>query len=261
LSPNGDYAAILKSYAYQQSFDPDSYQAALAALNDAHSRNGRNGRNGIVSSMLAVLHVDNITLEFFDRSLTPLARARHLAQEGVQLDPVSQFGRLVLARVHLLEDDLDAGLAQVDKAQALQPTSLLHLDLIGYLRVLLGDWERGEALVRQAIDLNPFHEVFTRYATYLCFLHRGDVEQAMEETQWLEGVGYFWDPLARAACLGLLGRRDEAREAVAQLLALKPDFAARGAVLIGHCVKCPDLRRMMAEGLAAGGLRLDDVAG
>ena len=60
----------------------------------------------------------------------------------------------------------------------------------------------------------------------------------------------------RASCLGLLGRKAEARAEVAELLASKPDFAARGRTLIGHYIKTPDVVGRIVDGLAQGGLRL-----
>ena len=257
IGRRGSYAAILKAYDYQQSFDPVSYRLAFEALGEARQADER---SGLVCSMLALLYVDNLTLEFFDRERTPLAEALRLALQGVQHEPDNAMCRLVLARAHLLADDLEAGLEAVAAAQALHPESILYLDVIGYLRVLLGDWTRGERLLRQAIELNPLYTVVTRYALWLCALRRGDHEAALAETAWLRGVGHFWDPLVRAVSLGLLGRREASRAAVAELLALKPDFPERGRVLIGHLVKSPELRRNIARGLAVGGLALEAEA-
>jgi tetratricopeptide (TPR) repeat protein len=257
MRPRGNYAAILKVYAYQQSFDPASFRLAFEALSEARKSDER---CGLVCSMLSLLYLDNLALEFVDRSRTPLAEARRLALEGIQNAPDNSMSRLVLARVHLAEDELEAGLEAVEAAQALHPDSILYLDVIGYLRVLLGDWVHGERLLRQAIELNPLYTVVTRYATWLCALRRGDHEAALAESRWLSGVGHFWAPLTRAVSLGLLGRRQASRAAVKELLELKPDFPVRGRLLIGHLVKAPELRRSIARGLAAGGLALEAEA-
>ncbi|MEE4218186.1 MAG: hypothetical protein V2I48_11290 [Xanthomonadales bacterium] len=250
----GNYAAILKGYAYHQKIDKASYMIAYEALREAYVQ----GPDcGLVCTMLASIHVDNIALEFVDSNRTPLAEALRLAREGVRREPNLQLCRLVLARAHVLNDDIEAGLEEVEAAYALHPDSLLFLDVIGYLLVLLGEWKRGASLVRQAIQANPHYRMFTRYGTWLDCFRRGDYEGALEETQWLAGVGHFWAPVARAATLGQLGRGTEGRHAVRRLLELKPDFHERGRTLIRQDVKFADIESALIEGLAASGLELE----
>jgi len=251
---HGSYGAILKGHAYQQTFDPEAYPVALEALTQAHARDGD---CGLLSSMLAALYIDNLSLEYFDTTATPLDQAVRLAHEGVRLAPEHELCRLILARAHLLNDDLEEGLKELETSRALKPDSVLFMDVAGYLFALLGEVERGADMVREGIVLNPFYRVYARYATWLDLLRRGDFEAALEETEWLRGVGFFWAPLARAVTLGHLGRKDEGRAAVERLLGLKPDFPERGPVLIRRLIKSPDLEAQLLEGLARSGLSLD----
>lgn len=250
----GNYAAILKGYDYHQRVDKASYMIAYEALREAYAQGAD---CGLVCTMLASIHVDNIAMEFVDSNRTPLAEALRLAREGVRREPNLQLSRLVLARAHLLDDDIEAGLEEVEAAHALHPDSLLFMDVIGYLLVLLGEWDRGANLVRKAIEVNPYYRIFTRYGIWLDCIRRGDYQGALEETEWLSGVAYFWSPVARAATLGKLGRGEEGRYAVRELLELKPDFRERGRTLIHHDVKFPDIESSLVEGLAASGLELE----
>ncbi|MGD9387502.1 MAG: hypothetical protein PVI87_04670 [Gammaproteobacteria bacterium] len=251
------YQAILKGYSYHQKVDRESWEMAFHALHEAHRRDPG---CGLVCTMLSVLYLDNLSMELADPALTPLAEALHLAREGARLEPRNQFCRLVLARAHLLENNLEAGLQEADAALALHPDSLLFMDAIGYLLALLGDWERGEAMIRKAVRLNPYYRVFTRYATWLNAFRKEDYAQALEETEWLQGVAYFWDPLARAATLVRLGRQADSEAAVQELLALKPDFPQRGRALISQYVKPPELQDRLVESLAEAGLSLENAA-
>ena len=248
------YQAILKGYAYHQKLDADAYRQAFEALREAHRKDPN---CGLVCTLLAVLYVDNLSLEFFDIAETPLDEAMRLARGGVRLEPNHQLSRITLARVHHLEGNLEAGRDEIEKALALHPDSLLYMDVIGYMLTLLGEWQRGEDLVRKAIRSNPYYRVFVRYAIWLNAFRLNDYETALAEAERLAGVAYFWDPLVRAATLGALGRRAEARAAVAELLAMKPDFPQRGRILIDRCVRFPELQRRVVEGLEAGGLVLD----
>jgi hypothetical protein len=54
-----------------------------------------------------------------------------------------------------------------------------------------------------------------------------------------------------------LDRAAQSKKAVAELLAIKPDFLERGHILIHHCVKNPDMKGRVVEGLAVGGLVLE----
>jgi hypothetical protein len=51
-----------------------------------------------------------------------------------------------------------------------------------------------------------------------------------------------------------MGREQEARTAVGELLELVPDFATRGRRLIGRYVKVDDLTDRVIEGLRKAGL-------
>ena len=247
------YQAILKGYAYHQTISVEYYAQAFEALQAARRQDAE---CGLVCSMLAVLYADNIALEFIDPERTPLAEAIHLAQEGALILPYSQFSRLALARTHLLAGDLEMARNEIEAAHALHPESLLFIDAFGYLLLLLGQWDRGEQFVRKAIHQNPFYRVYAHYGTWLNCFRQEDYAGALEETNYLLGVGFFWDPLSRAATLGQLGRPGKARKAVNELLSLKPDFPARGRHLIGHFVKFPEIADRIIEGLAVGGLQL-----
>jgi hypothetical protein len=72
----------------------------------------------------------------------------------------------------------------------------------------------------------------------------------------LKDFGFFWGPLSRAATLGQLDRAAQSKKAVAELPAFKPDFPARGRILIQHHVKDPDIQGRLVEGLSVGGLLL-----
>jgi adenylate cyclase len=247
------YRAILRGYAYQLKLDGDSYETALAALQRAHAADPA---CALVSTMLALMYIDNIALEFFDVARTPLDEALKLARDGARELPGNQMTRLVLARAWMLADELEPARKEVNAALALHPDSILFKDAIGYLLVLLGDWERGVRLANEAIRENPFYRRFVRYALWLDHFRQGDYEAALAEAQSLDGIADFWSPVSRAATLGMLGRRNESASAVREILDLKPDFADRGHVLISHCVKFPEIRDRLIQGLAIGGLGL-----
>ena len=58
----------------------------------------------------------------------------------------------------------------------------------------------------------------------------------------------------RAAALSCLGRQNEAKTALSQLLKLEPDFATRGRGMIGRYVKVDEISDALIAGLQKAGL-------
>ena len=248
------YQAVLKGYSYWEKVDAFSYQQAFEALQQEMAK-GCDA--GLVFTMLSSLYTDNIALEFFDLDHTLMDEALHLAREGALLEPGNQLSHLALARAHFLQNELDQALNDVETALALQPESLLFMDSIGYMLLLLGEWDRGEQLVRKSIRLNPFYRVYARYGLWLNAFRQQDYKRALQETEWLAEIGTFWGPLARAATLGQMARPGKGHEEVRRLLAHKPNFTERARLLIGHYIKFPDITERVIEGLSVAGLDID----
>ena len=85
-------------------------------------------------------------------------------------------------------------------------------------------------------------------------VRRGDIKQACQAALEFRDPVVFWRSVMRASCLGLLGREEEAKAEVAELLTQKPDFPARGRVLLGHYLKFPEVVGPVIDGLARAGL-------
>jgi TolB-like protein len=248
------YQAVLKGYTYWEKVNVDTYQQAFEAL---QQQIDKGCDSGLCFTMLSLLYTDNISYEYFDLNHTPLNEALHLAREGTLLTPGNQLGHLALARAHFLQNELKQALSNVETALVLQPESLLFMDAIGYMLVLLGEWDRGEQLVRKAIHLNPFYRIYARYAIWLNAFRQQEYTRALEETEWIAEIGTFWGPLARAATLGHLACPEKGHEEVQRLLVFKPNFAERGRLLIGHAIKFPEVAERVIEGLSVAGLHID----
>lgn len=66
---------------------------------------------------------------------------------------------------------------------------------------------------------------------------------------------FSWDPLLRAATLGMLGQEPESESAYRELLDLHPDFDSRPESNIGCCVHTDKTLAAMLDGLRVAGLR------
>jgi TolB-like protein len=255
-SPNElkTYDAILRYYEFNAIFTAGTFFNAYEALKSASEKEPE---CGLVWSMLARLYAVNYSLELFDLD-TPIEAAFSFAARGVKLEPANQRARLIMAFILLLKGDIDAGIAETERSYRLNPNSLLLLENIGYLMTLLGDWERGPALINEAIKANPYYSVVAHYALWVDWIRQEEYRQAYTETLNFRQSGLFWDPLMKAAACGLIGNLEEGRQTVDDLLALKPDFSQRGLLLIRYYIKFDDIFERIIGGLRKLGLDLHD---
>ena len=114
----------------------------------------------------------------------------------------------------------------------------------------------GPALSQSARERNPHCLPQVLFGLWADFLRRGEMDAAYRAALDYRDPTFFWRPAMRASCLGHLGRATEASGEVAELLHRKPDFEARGRILIGHYIKFPEMTRPIVDGLAKAGLNL-----
>jgi adenylate cyclase len=247
------YEAVLRYYAFGANFSKATFFKALESLKLATAKEPD---KGIVWSMLARLYATNHSLELFDFN-TPLDAAAEFALKGVSLNPANQRVRAIMGYVLLLKNNLPHGLEETEQAISLNPNSLIMMAELGYLLTLLGDWKRGPALIQKAIDNNPYYSVTVHYALWVNWINQRDYEKAYAETLHFRTPLLFWDPLIKAATLGLLGRIQEGEKAGEELLKLKPNFNSRGRVLIENYIKFDDLVGCIINGLNKVGLSIE----
>lgn len=247
------YGAILRSYQFFFNRNAADYTPARQALELAVRQRPE---CVLAWAQLARLSIANHTFEIV-KAATPIDEAIAQVQKAVHLDPACQRARAVLACAFLIKGELGAGRVEAEKAHAINPESFVYLEWIGWLFALLGDWDRGIALIRRSIERNPGHIPVALHALWADHLRRGEFEEAHHVALRLSDPTFFWRALMRASSLGLLGRKKEAKLEAAELIRQKPDFARRGRTLIGRYMKFPELQTRIVSGLAKAGLALD----
>jgi adenylate cyclase len=128
--------------------------------------------------------------------------------------------------------------------------------MAGWVLFLAGEPERGVHLIRTAFDLVSHLPAFLWGTVCLNHIRRGRYREALDATAAVRIPTLYWDPLLRAAAAGQLALHEQAAAALAELLALQPDFTARGEDLIARLIKDDDLAERLRDGLAKAGLPL-----
>jgi len=244
------YDAVLRFYHYETKLTAEAFEQALAALEQAIKIDPD---YGLAWSMIGHLHADNYALGFCEID-DPLEKALTFAKRGVALAPENQFAWDALALVYFHLGNKEQLLKAIEKTIALNPNSPYIVGVAGWHIALYGEWDRGLALMKIGMQLNPYHPTWFHLAPFMDYYRRGEFEDALEEALKFNYPELFWDPLLRAAALGRLGRQTEANAAIKQLLELVPDFAARGREIINGYVKVDDLVDKIVEGLREAGL-------
>ncbi len=244
------YEAILKFYKHEATFTSKTLEDAMVALEQAVVREPACPQPW---TCLGRLYAENYAMETISRQ-TPIEKAIEYAERGVLLDPHNQRARTALAMGYLLKDQLAEGLVEARKALALNPASLIFIDIIGHVLALLGDWDEGVDLIRKAIKLNPYHRPYAYHVLCVDWLRKKEYEKAYLETLNFSVPSLFWDPLLRASALGHLEKFAQANQFVTNLLSLKPDFPDRGRRLIKFWAKPETLVDCIIQGLGKAGL-------
>jgi adenylate cyclase len=244
------YDAVLRFYHYESELTPQAFEKALAALQQAVEIDPE---YGLAWAMLGHLHADNHALGFSEIKAS-LEKALAFAQKGVALSPQNQFARDALTLVYFHQGDKRQFFQHVEQTIALNPNAPYVTGVAGWHMMLYGEWERGLAMLKKGMKLNPYHPSWFHLATYMDCYRRGEYEKALAEAMKFNFPQLYLDPLMRAAALAHMGKENEARTAVGELLKLAPEFAVRGKQLIGRYVKVDDLVDQIIEGLRKAGL-------
>ena len=244
------YDAILRFYQYETELTPAAFEKALTALQRATEIDPE---YGLAWAMLGHMHADNHALGFCEIEGS-LEKALTFAQKGVALAPNNQFARDALTLVYFHRSDKDFFLQHAQETIALNPNAPYIVGVAGWHMTLFGEWDRGLPLLKKGIKLNPYHPSWFHLAFFMYHYHRGEYENAFAEALKFNFPGLYLDPLMRAVALSQLGRQDEAKAAVSQLLELEPDFATRGRLLISRYVKVDEVVDRIIEGLEKAGL-------
>jgi adenylate cyclase len=246
------YEGFLRFYHHTTILSPQTFSETLEVLEHAVTRDPE---SGLAWSLLAFLCCQNYTLQFSPVEST-LEQALVFAQKGAALEPENQMARAALAHVHFFRNKRQLFLSEAETALALNPNAPAPIGFLGWLLALYGEWERGLAILKKGMELNPHYPGWFHMAPYFYFYLQERFEETYQEARAFQMPQLFWDPLLRAAALGRLGREPEAAQVVGELLQLRPDFCTRGRFLISCYVKFDYLADAIMDGLRLAGLKI-----
>jgi len=245
------YEAVLRSFAHFQRVNAEEHAAARAGLERAVQQ-APDYADGW--AMLSMMYKEEHTHGF---NLRPdsLGRALAAARRAVEAAPSNHLAYHALAATLFFRRELPAFRNAAERAVALNPMDGFTMAYLGFLIAYAGDWERGCALAEQARGLNPHHPGWYWFPSVLDAYRRSDYRGALDFALKVNMPGFWRTNVALAAAYGQLGELEAARNAVQQLLAVRPDFAVLAREELGKWWDA-ELVEHLIEGLRKAGLEI-----
>ena len=220
------YDCVLRYYHYQKTVDQQEHAKVRTCLEGAVELDPDYADAwAVLANIYAQEHRFgyNPRPELYDSD----ERSFTAASRSVNLEPRNPTAQMILANVLFDRHSLAGFRAAGDRAVALNPNDPDPLAHYGLRLTLIGEWERGVALVTKAIALNPEHPQWYLDAIIYYYYHTRDYERALTVSQTQQYSEDVFVALFRAMILGQLGRSEDAQPVIEAALKLEPDVRKR----------------------------------
>jgi TolB-like protein/class 3 adenylate cyclase/Tfp pilus assembly protein PilF len=208
---------------------------------------------------LAWTHANDYDYEWTDDFDNAIKLAFENASEAVRLDPNDYQAHWVLGWTRLYRREHEKAMASYLRARELNPNDAELLAEMGNLLIYVGQPKQAIEQVKEAIQLNPFHEHW--YEEYLGWAYEEAgmpqeaitvLEQAIDPNADQEEL-WILPTLAAAYANPAVGRIEDAKKTVKKIIALKPGFST-SEVLSRNPYQTKDLADRYVNALRRAGL-------
>jgi len=247
------HESVLRAFRYFTRITPDEH----AVVRDILERAVKEAPDHADSwAMLSMMYRGEFAQGFNPRP-NSLDRALAAARRALELAPTHALGHYALATVCFFRKDKVQFRVEVERVLALNPNDAAAQGYLGFLLAASGEWERGCQMVESAMQLNPNCPGYFYFARCLNSYRLGKYDEALEGVARINMPGYFHVPAIQAAALGQLGRYDDARLALKDLLALRPNFAVEARQEYAKLYDDENVE-LILDGLRKAGLDIPD---
>lgn len=180
------------------------------------------------------------------------------ARLAVALDNQDCMNLCVLGRAHAFLQDYEEAIARLEEAVELNPSFAQAWYALGFTLIFVGREEEAIACMERATELSPRDPHISSFHAMRALAHffLGDLDAAVAFAR--QGArapnAKHWPFAVQAAALGLLGREEDARRAVAELMARQPGYSVAAARADFFFCRDPARIERFAEGLRRAGL-------
>jgi TolB-like protein/Tfp pilus assembly protein PilF len=215
------YEALLRSFGFHLHVSASEHLAGITALERAVKQAPDRAD---CWAMLSWLYRAEYTHEYNARP-DPMERSLAAAQRAVNLAPSSQLAHAALASAFFFRRELGAFRSAAERALSLNQMQGYTTAFMGLHFAYSGDWERGCALCEHSTQLNPSYPGWYWLPPAIDAYRQHAGDRALEYALKINMPGLWTAQVALAIIHAQLGHQEQARTAVRDLLALRPDFA------------------------------------
>lgn len=242
------YQAILEAYDYYHRPSQERHDVVKERLLAARDRNSQYSE---LLSMLAMIYLNDHRFGYAtgptDDGLMKSALSEAL--KAVNLSPRSGLCWHYLAQVYFEMRDFEKYEAAIETSMSLSMCHPYVLVEHGHHVWMMGDADRGLALVEQAFKLNPRPPGWYYYALVHDDIAQGRFDSALKFFKKLTTPGFFWQNFLAVV---IQGHRDDARAAETALNALEqqyPVFADNAEHFVTQAVFPDSFKRNASAGI------------
>jgi tetratricopeptide (TPR) repeat protein len=177
-----------------------------------------------------------------------------MAQRALELDSRNTTALMAIGMTHYYgTKNLATARIYMERALAINPNDTTLLGQLAWIEILTGDIEKGFEYADRVRELDPTPPLFLYNAVATGHYLRGEYEMALLELSNRVPSSDAQAEILRAASLGMLGRRDEARQVLDELIEADPQSPQR---IFREFVNT-EVMNELADGLAKAGLQME----
>jgi len=169
------------------------------------------------------------------------------------LDPECEYCYWVEGQAYMMAREPEHVVNAAETILAYQP-SPSSIALAGWLLAGAGQWERGLGVLQDQIEILRYFPSWFHHPFFLDHLRRDEYQQALRSALAFTNKGFIWGPLEKAVALSMLGRSTEGKQQLAEVQALRPDFADDPRRYLECFIMQDDLVDKVIEGLQKAGM-------
>jgi adenylate cyclase len=181
-------------------------------------------------------------------------RALQMALRAIELSPSSSRGYHAQGIALWFLGEVDASIAALQAALMLNPNATDVMSDLGLHYCLRGEWSNGVKLIHQSLAGGAVQSGIQRLGLSLNYFSNGQFDLALTEASCLSNLNITHCYVARAISLVRLGRREEAKEAIARILDIDPHYGRASLHEFGGNNLQPALAHEIRSALRDAGL-------
>ena len=246
--------AIYWHNRYHKQFSEESFHETLKAVETGLKNNPQ---NALLFAFKAELYLNLLVMDVLGE-IDFLKYGISLVKKAILLDCKNQHAYQVYAWANILDHNKKEFYSSIEKMLALNPYDPMYMSAAGFGYICVGDYEEGLDLMLESIHLNPYYYWLLNVAFSLYYFEKKEYEDAFLWAEKINRRGLLWDPILRVAALGLLYKKDKAKEMVKEIYTLSPHFNERYGNILNTFIFDKELQETIIKGLILAGVEIKD---